>query len=79
MFAINDATVNGFMCDPFFAKSIMPGKKAMGTISWGKSVLEEQGMTPEDVEEMEIPFKVYDNEDFMKDPILEETYTVKAK
>lgn len=79
MYSVLDATVNGFMCDPLFAKSIMPGKKAMGSISWGKITLEKQGLTPEDVEEVELPFKVYNEDNFLEDPVLEETFTVKAK
>lgn len=79
MFAVHDASVNGFMCDPFFASSIKGGSKAMASITWGESSLEEQGLTPETVEELEIPFKVYDDTDFMADPVLEETFTVKAK
>lgn len=49
------------------------------SITWGESTLAEQGLTPETVEELEIPFKVYDDNNFMADPVLEETYTVKAK
>lgn len=79
MFSVHDASVNGFMCDPFFASSLKGGKKAMVSITWGESTLAEQGLTPETVEELEIPFKVYDENNFMADPVLEETYTVKAK
>lgn len=79
MYSIHDASVNGFMCDPFFATSLKAGKKAMVSITWGESSLAEQGLTPETVEELEIPFKVYNDDDWMADPILEEAYTVKAK
>lgn len=79
MISTDDASVNGFMCDPFWAKSLNSHKKAISYIDWGKYTLEEQELTPEDIEEIELPICVSDDDDIFADNILEETYTIKAK
>ena len=71
MFSCDDASVNGFMCDPFWATSVSPGKVGFDSIDWSTSSLEENGIT--DVEEIEMSIRVYDNEDWSSDDIYENT------
>lgn len=79
MFATENASVNGFMCDPFWAKSLNSHKKAMTSVDWGTYTLEQQKLTPEDVKDVEITFRVYDADNFMSDSIFEQTFTIKAQ
>jgi hypothetical protein len=74
MFSVGDASLNGFMIDPFFAKSILPGKCAYGTLDWSSSQLEENDIT--DVEEIEFKLKAYDYNDWFSDPFAEEIITL---
>jgi hypothetical protein len=74
MFSVDDASLNGFMIDPFFAKSVLPGKCAYGTLYWSSSQLEENNIT--DVEEIEFKMKAYDYNDWLSDPFAEEIITL---
>lgn len=74
MFSASDVSVNGFMCDPFWATEVAPGKRAITTISWLTDTLAESGIT--EVESITLPITVYDADDWMADYILEETFTV---
>lgn len=65
MFSVDDASVNGYMEDPFWAKSVPAGKTAFASIAWYWSTLEEDGITS--VEEIEMLFKAYDDETYSKD------------
>lgn len=72
MFSIKDASVNGYMCDPFWATSVQSGKKAKSDISFYNSSFEELGI--EEVEEIEFTLRVYDKDDWMADPFVEDTF-----
>lgn len=63
MFSVSEASVNGFMVDPFYAHSLFPGKASFSSMSWSDSSLEEQGIT--EIEEIEFTLRVYDANDFM--------------
>ncbi len=69
-YSVDDASVNGFMADPFWAASIGAGKAAFSSMSWFDSDFEENGITV--VEEIEMNFKIYDPEDWSSDAIFEE-------
>lgn len=77
MFSASDVSVNGFMCDPYWATEVTPGKRAITTISWLPGTLEDNGIT--DVESIVMPITVYDPANWMADPILEETFTIQPK
>lgn len=62
MFAVDEASVNGFMTDPFWASSVNAGKVKFSSISWTKSALEENSIT--DVDEIEMTLKIYDVENW---------------
>lgn len=71
MFSIDGASVNGFMCDPFWAETVAPGKKSITTVSWSRSALEENGITQ--VEQLTLPIRVYDSEDWQKEDYVNQT------
>ncbi len=74
MFSSDDVSVNGFMCDPFWAVSVASGKVAFSDMSWSKSSLEENGIT--EVEEIEMVIRVYDSNNWSADDIFNETVTL---
>ena len=74
MFAMDDTSVNGFMCDPFWAETVAAGKKSNTTVSWFETDFEENGI--ETVEEIVFTLRVYDSNDFLADDILNDTFTV---
>lgn len=55
MFSVDDASVNGFMLDPYFAKSVNAGKCTFDSISFS---IEDSGITT--IEEIEFILRAYD-------------------
>lgn len=74
MFATDDESINGYMADSFYAKSVAPGKCAFSTLSWSDTTLEENGITT--VEEIELKLRVYDSNDWLADDYLNEVITI---
>ena len=74
MLSVNEASVNGYMADPFYAKSVKAGKSAFSSISWSDTVLEENGIT--EVQEIEFLLKVYDSNDWSKPEYFKQTVTL---
>jgi len=74
MFGVNDASINGVMCDPFFATSVTAGNSENADIAWSDSSFEEAGIT--EVQSIELPIRVTYDDDLAADPILEESYTI---
>lgn len=75
MFAADDVSVNGFMADPFWARSLSGGKVCFTSMSWSDSTLEENGI--ENVEEIEMTLRAYDTNDWSAKDVLNETVTLK--
>ena len=75
MFTVDDVSVNGFMCDPFWATSVAGGKKSNSSIFWSESNFEENGI--EEVEEITFTLRVYDSNDILADDLLEKDFTIK--
>lgn len=64
-FSIKDATINGTMCDPYFADSIMPGKMAIEDVSWSSYFLEDIGISdPSEVSDITFTMNVYNADDW---------------
>ena len=78
-FNMDEVSVNGFMIDPFFSETIPAGKKALSSISFSNSDLEENDLKEEDLEEMEFKLRVYDDEDWMKPDYVADTFTYTIK
>lgn len=74
MFSVDEASVNGFMADPFFAYSVAPGKCAFCAISWPETTFEENGIT--DVESIEFELRAYDADDWGSDDFAKEIITL---
>ena len=55
MFSVDDASVNGFMLDPYFAKSVNAGKCTFDSICF---YIEDSGITT--IEEIEFILRAYD-------------------
>lgn len=70
MFSVDEVSVNGYMADPFWATSVLPGTCAFSSMSWSDTTFDECGIT--DVEEIEMLFRVYNNEDWMADDLANE-------
>lgn len=73
MFSASNVSVNGFMCDPYWAVEVAPGKKCNTHISWMESQLTENGITR--VETISLPVRVYESDDWA-DELLSETFTI---
>lgn len=74
MFTVENVSVNGFMCDPFWADTVDAGKKANESITFLKSDFEENGI--ETVEEITLTLRIYDNNDWLGDDIFNEAITI---
>lgn len=75
MFAVDDVSVNGFMADPFWARSLTGGKVCFTSMSWSNSTLEENGI--ETVEEIEMNLRAYDSNNWNAKDIFNEIVTIK--
>ena len=74
MFSIGDAAVNGFMCDPFWAETVAPGKRSVTTVSWTSQDFEENGIT--EVETLTLPIRVYNADNWNDNDLIDTTFTV---
>ncbi len=67
-----DVSVNGYMCDPFYAVTIPPHSCRYSDVTFSDTAFEENGI--ETVEEIEFELYVYDNDSWTTQ-YLYETYT----
>lgn len=74
MFSVDEASVNGYMADPFYANSVSAGKCAFSSMSWSDTTLEENGIT--EVEEIEMLFRAYDADNWTGDDFANQTITL---
>lgn len=74
MFSLGDAAVNGFMCDPFWAETVAPGKRSHSDISWSAGSFEENGIT--EVDTLTLPIRVYDADHITTDYLIDDTFTL---
>lgn len=74
MFTVDEASVNGYMADPFYATEISAGKCAFGSMSWSDTTLEDNGITA--VEEIEFTLRAYDSDDWSADDFANELITL---
>ncbi len=74
MFAVEEASVNGYMIDPFFAKDVAAGKCAFTSMSWTKTSLEENDIS--EVEEIEFRLRVYDDTNWNREPYFNDIVTI---
>ncbi len=74
MFSVDEASVNGFMSDPFYATSVSPCKCAFSSMAWSDGVLEENNIT--EVETIEFKFRAYDEDNWLGDDFANEIITL---
>ena len=74
MFSVDEASVNGYMTNPFFAKSVSAGKCAFSSMSWSDTDLEENGITV--IEEIEFNIRAYDEDNWLDDDLANKTVTL---
>lgn len=74
MYSVDEASVNGFMADPFWATSVSAGNVAFTSMAWSDSTFEENSIT--NVEEIEMKFRIYNSDDWNDEDIFNETITL---
>ena len=74
MFSVNDASMNGYMADPFFATDVAAGKCSFESITWFNTTLEENNIT--EVEEIEFNLQVRDANEWLTDDFADEKITL---
>lgn len=74
MFSVDDASVNGYMVDPYWASAVLPDKCAFGTISWSDTSLEDAGIT--EIESVEFILKAIDYDDWFSDDLVNQPVTL---
>lgn len=74
MFSVDEASVNDFMADPFYATSVSAGKCAFSSMSWSDTTFEENGIT--EVESIEFKFRAYDEDNWFGDDFANEIITL---
>lgn len=72
MFSWRDVSVNGYMCDPYFATTVPAHSCKYADVTFSTSAFEENNI--ETVEEVEFNLYVYDDENWLSD-YLSETYS----
>lgn len=73
-FSVDEASVNDFMADPFWASSVTAGKVKFSSISWSDSDLEANDITT--VEKIEMNLRIYNSDDWSEDDIFNDTITL---
>lgn len=74
MVSIDEASINGFMADPFYAETVGGGNCAFSSITWSADDLEENGIAQ--VEELEFKLRVYPAEDWMAEDLVNKVITL---
>lgn len=73
MFTWRDVSVNNYMFDIYFAKSLISGRRAYGSITFYDYKLNQNSITS--IDEIEFELKVYDYNDWLSDPLLKTVFT----
>lgn len=80
MFSTANVSIDGVMCNPYWASEVAAGKSSNEEISWMTSTLEDAGITDMDaIESIELPITVYDSDDYSGDYYVDETFTVNVR
>ena len=74
MFTLDRVSVNGFMCDPFWAATVTPGMKANETVTFLSSSLKDSGI--DTVTDITFTLRVYPAEDITGDDLLNQVCTI---
>ena len=74
MFSFEKVSVNGVMCDPFWAEVINAGKKGNCEITWMRDSLQEKQIG--DVTEVDFTLNVYNDDDYTEAALMHDPFTV---
>lgn len=74
MFYVENVSVNGYMIDPFWARSVSAGNVAFSDMSFSTSAFEENNI--ETVEDIELTIRAYNYEDYSANDYAKETVTI---
>lgn len=74
MFALDEVSVNGYMCDPFFATTVTAGMKANKDISFSKDSFTQIGI--QQVTDIAFELRAYDSKDILADAVFEEDFVI---
>lgn len=74
VFSAENTSINGIMCEPYWAEVVASGKSAISTILWDKSSFDENAITQ--VSEISLPLKVYSDKN-IAEPYVDETIELK--
>jgi hypothetical protein len=75
-FSVENASINGIMCDPFWASEVAAGKSSNTEISWATDTLSEAGLDASSVTTIDLPVRVSASDDFTADAIMDQTFTL---
>ena len=74
MYTVDDVSVNGFMCDPFWVSTVSAGKKSNEKISFSESDFKDNNI--EKVESITFTLKVYNSDDMDAEDLVNKEFTV---
>jgi len=77
MFTVEDASVNGYMAEPLFARTVDAGNCAFDGIAWSGQTLEELQIG--EVETLEFTLRVYDADNWSEEDVLNVPVVLKTK
>lgn len=72
LFDLGEVKVDNSPCQPLFAGTVPAGKRSFAVVSWYLADLQKLGI--EAPSKLELPFAVYDIDDYLAEPLLEETF-----
>ena len=75
-FDVEEAKLNGIDCDPYWGETVCAGKKAYVEIDWSTYSLESAEISMDAISNIEIQMEVSDDEDYMKDAYVNESYVI---
>ena len=74
MFTVDNVSVNGFMCDPFWASTVSAGKKSNEKISFSESDFKDNNI--QKVDNVSFTLKVYDSNDLDAADLVNKEFTI---
>lgn len=74
MFSMDNTAVNGWILSSLFAETVASGKKSNETLSFSKSDLSDLDIKA--VDKLEFSMRIYDDDDWMADEFVEDTFVV---
>lgn len=74
LFSLDKVSIDDVMCDPYWAETVAPGKKAVTTVSWLPYSLEETGLS--DATKVEFVLTVFNDDDYTAPAVFREPFAI---